>query len=95
MPERSSGLPCPFERQCANDAEGDLSVRRELQTTVDPLLAALLRRLEDAEALAARSLPASSTSSIRHVAALRQATAEAATLAAAIEVLASDGHRRA
>lgn len=57
------------------------------QAGLTVLAAALIERLEDAEHLAIRSVPKTSRASRLHTAQLRQATADAATLAAAIEIL--------
>lgn len=68
--------------------------RSELQAILNPLMSALLDRIEAAEALATRSTPAPRVAAIRHFAELRHATAEAASLAAAIEVLAGEHQPR-
>lgn len=60
-----------------------------MQVTLAPLISALLDRIEAAERLASRALPSPRRAAARHLAELRGATAEAASLAAAIEVLAN------
>lgn len=64
--------------------------RTRLQLTLDALSAALLDRLETAESLAIRTLPTSRVSAARHVASLRRAVEESASLVASIEVLLGD-----
>lgn len=57
------------------------------QAALNELAAALVERLEEAEHLAIRSLPKSTKASRRQAARLRAVASDAASLAAAIDIL--------
>jgi hypothetical protein len=57
------------------------------QAALNELAAALVERLEEVEQLAIKTLPKSSRASRQRTAQIRQATSDAASLAAAIDIL--------
>lgn len=64
-----------------------MTTSAQRQAGLNELAAALVERLEEAEHLAIRSMPKTSQAARRHVAHLRQVAEDAATLAAALDIL--------